>query len=39
MNTPLVFPVANVRNLSEEQVSDAHTTLARNPARRGQRQG
>ena len=39
MNTPLVFPVANVRNLTEEQVSDAHTALARNPARRGQRQG
>jgi hypothetical protein len=39
MNCPLEFPLANVRNLSDEQVSDAHTTLARNPARRGQRQG
>ena len=39
MNSPLVVPVSNIQNLTEEQVSDAHTCLARNPARRGQRQG
>jgi hypothetical protein len=39
MNCPLDFPLSNIQNLFDEQVSDAHTALARNPARRGQRQG
>lgn len=39
MNCPIEFPLTNIKNLSDEQVSDAHTALARNPARRGQRQG
>ncbi|HET8675803.1 MAG TPA: hypothetical protein VFO63_08465 [Blastocatellia bacterium] len=39
MNCPLVYPLSSIRDLSDEQVSDAHTCLARNPARRGQQQG